>query len=374
MANDRPSMLKQYYDRLAAVVVLVILLGSLLYLILAGLQQRKDAAAYEGNLNQSEPTKVQLTAVDLTSTIAAIEEMKTPSKDRQLTGSKVTDANLFTPERRILCVKCKMPIVWTDDTCVHCSAEQPKEKKIDYSKLDTDGDGLTDQWEVANGLNPNDATDAEGDLDADGFTNIEESMAGTDPKDPKSHPSYEARFSVGAIEGVKLRLRAMSRMELPKTTDADGNAIRHFKVTFYGVSKDGTIGKTALHVRDGEAIGSTGFKFVRYNEKTAQVNVGDHLPKMRVNVSTIDVERIADGKKLVLTFYDKDNAKDWPGDPLLELKATINIDVPEVKPVTVAEGSTFTVKGETYTVRAIDAAKKTVSIEKKTTKELFELK
>jgi hypothetical protein len=39
--------------------------------------------------------------------------------------------------------------------------------------VDTDNDGMPDEWERANGLNPNDASDAVKDINGDGYTNIE---------------------------------------------------------------------------------------------------------------------------------------------------------------------------------------------------------
>ncbi len=50
---------------------------------------------------------------------------------------------------------------------------------------DSDDDSMLDGWEVDHGLNPL-ANDAEGDLDSDGQTNLEEYLAGTDPHDPDS--------------------------------------------------------------------------------------------------------------------------------------------------------------------------------------------
>jgi len=46
--------------------------------------------------------------------------------------------------------------------------------------IDTDGDEIPDSVETDNGLDPLDPTDAAGDLDADGLTNLEEFRAGTD--------------------------------------------------------------------------------------------------------------------------------------------------------------------------------------------------
>jgi len=50
--------------------------------------------------------------------------------------------------------------------------------------LDSDSDGLSDDYEDQNGLDKNDPNDAQGDLDGDGLTNLEEFQAGTDPNNP----------------------------------------------------------------------------------------------------------------------------------------------------------------------------------------------
>ena len=40
--------------------------------------------------------------------------------------------------------------------------------------LDSDGDGMPDEWERQHGLNPSDAADGAQDRDADGYTNVED--------------------------------------------------------------------------------------------------------------------------------------------------------------------------------------------------------
>jgi hypothetical protein len=69
------------------------------------------------------------------------------------------------------------------------SAAQPTPGNVNAGQTqinDSDGDGLTDAWEVAVGLNPRDPADAALDLDGDGSSNLSEFLAGTDPRDPGS--------------------------------------------------------------------------------------------------------------------------------------------------------------------------------------------
>ena len=47
--------------------------------------------------------------------------------------------------------------------------------------LDSDGDGMPDEWEKRYGLDPRDASNASKDKDGDGYTNIEEYLNGIDP-------------------------------------------------------------------------------------------------------------------------------------------------------------------------------------------------
>lgn len=47
---------------------------------------------------------------------------------------------------------------------------------------DSDGDGMPDWWETKYGLNPEDASDANGDINGDGYTNIEKFINGINPE------------------------------------------------------------------------------------------------------------------------------------------------------------------------------------------------
>jgi hypothetical protein len=63
------------------------------------------------------------------------------------------------------------------------------QESTDPVDTDTDSDDLPDGWEVSNGLDPLDGTadqGGDGDIDSDGWTNREEYISGSDPRDPTS--------------------------------------------------------------------------------------------------------------------------------------------------------------------------------------------
>lgn len=78
---------------------------------------------------------------------------------------------------------------------------------------DSDGDGLPDDWELANGLDPNDPADALEDQDGDGLSALDEYQLGTDPRNPDTDDD-------GLLDGEEVTLGTD-----PLLWDTDGDGI-----------------------------------------------------------------------------------------------------------------------------------------------------
>lgn len=88
---------------------------------------------------------------------------------------------------------------------------------------DLDDDGLPDDWELANGLDPGNPRDALADDDRDGRSNLDEFRAGTGPRDAASVLALEATPGVGggmtlgfeARPGRSYAIQARSSLDVP---------------------------------------------------------------------------------------------------------------------------------------------------------------
>jgi Bacterial TSP3 repeat len=92
-----------------------------------------------------------------------------------------------------------------------------------FGTLDGDGDGMPDQWETDNGLNPNSAADGPLDADTDGLTNAQEYLKGTLPNTADTDAD-------GLLDGVETGtgtfVSATNTGTDPLSPDSDGDGLK----------------------------------------------------------------------------------------------------------------------------------------------------
>jgi hypothetical protein len=101
--------------------------------------------------------------------------------------------------------------------------------------IDSDGDGMPDEWEILHELNPFYPDDAGVDYDGDGMINYAEYLTGTDPNDNKSVFGVEPRVSntTDDNQGYVLEWTSISNREYDVMRST--NFIQSFEVLEEGI-------------------------------------------------------------------------------------------------------------------------------------------
>lgn len=324
----------RHYDRIIAVVVLALLLFSLLYLVLRGMDVQKslndNKSAFEPPTELSTrgqeklQGEVKAIADKVKETQASIAKTSVKVPKAREGENDVQPEDLFTSQARYLCEVCRMPIRMDAKKCTYaaCGKEQTllaKNEKLDLSNVDTDGDGMMDKWETQYGLNPNAPEDADTDLDGDGISNLEECLAKTDPKDPASHPDYKDYVALANLEKKHVLLRAVKNSPGGLGLDENGKQIHLTAVDFVEVKADGSMNTKRTYARQlpGARIGNTIYRYQAYNEKPAAMleyetsvkgATAKQTAKMAVNQSTILVSIMSDAAIETYEAYMKAQA------------------------------------------------------------------
>lgn len=339
MSASKQNFLQAHWDWLVAVVgVLALVAAGGLYMLTMG--DTLDASSYRSSLEAKTPANEGVEAADLTVFQKALRGAKKPAQIPSVDAKK---ASFLASERRVLCRQgdpdskkkaCGRPIPSECPECPFCGAKQVVVKV----EVDTDHDGMPNDWEKKYGLNPNDPSDAAKDADADGFTNLEEYTAGTDPKDKMSHPDYLDYVSVaGGLKQTTLPFYFNNATPIP-----GGH-----RFTFQRLGMKGFDAKVSAKMNE-EIVSSdrkswkSGWKITKYEQKTEQRQIAGSKLKRPVDVSTVDIERITDGKKMTIRVGERNVS--------IESQAELQYTRGEGKKVVVAAGTEFDLNGMKYRV------------------------
>jgi hypothetical protein len=265
------------------------LVGSLAFFVISGGEDPSlGAEATVRSLDSMVDTSKKVKSLDMS---AYDKVVQTASKPPAVAPVADNDKSFLVSGRRVFCKLCREPIPAGVKICPACNQAQPEPEKV---AVDSDGDGLLDDWETKYGLDPKNPADADADKDGDGFSNFEEYAAKTDPTDKSSHPDY--------LDGVALRL-PLKETVLPFYLRSYLKTPNGVRLEFFDEKKRndyGTLGKR-YSVLVGADVGDTGFVAKDFKQQSRKVKIaGGGGAEKSVDVSFATLERKSDKKKVVL--------------------------------------------------------------------------
>jgi len=344
------NFLAAHYDWLALGVGLLALAGAVaFYLMALGEDPDEAAAQTAAEVANMKPSETGVKGLDMGRMRQAVRLTRNPLQMAEISEKA---ESFLASERRIRCKKCGAVLAGNVKVCPAkdkdgkvCGEVQEEEKKI---VLDADGDGMTDEWEKRYGLNPNDPADAAADKDGDGFTNLEEFEAKTDPTNKSDHPDY--------LDSLTIQL-PLKETSLPFVFTRATKIPSGWRCEFFDAKqKDdyGRLGRT-LAVVVGEEIGGSGFFFKGFEQKETKVAIkGGEGLKKSVDVSEATVERKRDGKVLKLVIVESKKAKPMA----VDVQATLVYTRGASRTLEVVPGSEIDLNGTKYRIVEVKAVGK----------------
>jgi len=344
--TGKDSFLAAHYDWVALGVGLLALAGAAAFYVSSlGEDPDEAAARTAADVARMKPSETGVKPLDMEKLRQAVRLTRTPL---QMSEIPERSESFLASERRVFCKKCQQAIsgdIRLTPKCPFCGEPQAVEKVV---VLDTDGDGLPDEWERRYGLNPNDAADADLDKDGDAFTNLEEFKAKTDPTDKNDHPDY--------LDSLTLSL-PLKETSLPFVFTKATKIPAGWRCEFFNArEKDdyGRLGRTFTAVV-GEEIGGSGFILKAHEQKETKVAIkGGEGLKKTVDASEVVIERKRDGKKLTLVVAANKKAKP----AAVDIQATLVYSRGTVQNFEVVPGSEIVLSGVTYRIVEIKAVGK----------------
>ena len=197
---------KGNYEMLILLVVLVALVASAAFLFIQTESENSKLSDTKSLLDKDGKPAEVLDVQPYSNLVAELQrDISEPEYENRM----------FVSEKRVACVECGKPIPYYALKCPFCDADQPEIDPGVNEDQDSDIDGMPDQYEEEMGFRKNDPDDAEMDADLDGFSNIEEYRAETDPNDKESTPDLATKFRLVNVKKNEFQLRFNSVQELP---------------------------------------------------------------------------------------------------------------------------------------------------------------
>ena len=335
--NSEGGFLAAHWDWLVAGVgILALVAGAAVFLLADGGDPEANAAAAVSRLMSMKKSETGVKPVEM----AEYERtLQLATKPPVLAEVDDEAGNFLVSARRVFCAQCAKPIPGDSKKCPLCGGDQPEPEKV---SVDTDGDGLPDDWEEKYGLDPKSA-DADDDKDQDGFTNAEEFAAKTNPADKDDHPDY--------FDSLRLEL-PLKETVLPFYLRSYMKTPSGMKLEFFDPKRRNDYGKNGYRysVLVGEPIGDTGFVAKSFEQKEKKVKIKGSNVERAVDVSVVTITRKSDGKELVLALDEKRKPVD--------IQATISFSRGEPRQSVVVPGGTIELFGKKYKIVEIKAVGK----------------